>query len=151
MHCGPHCRTHEPINPASLAKPTARQYIYIYIYTYAGELLVCPPFALLRVTSLATSKVISLSTFLGPFSHCKNRPPTTKRKTNKNKNCSVFAPFSSQGFGHRKANSPKPPKNLFFFLICVSFPCFCFSFFLLQSQRSRKGRDTNKQEINENK
>ena len=38
---------------------------YTYIYIYAGELLVCPPFGLQRVISLATLRVISLSTFLG--------------------------------------------------------------------------------------
>ena len=34
-------------------------------YIYAGELLVCPPFGLQRVISLAPLRVISLSTFLG--------------------------------------------------------------------------------------
>ena len=41
--------------------------VWIYIYIYAGELLVCPPFVLLRVISLATSEVISLSTLLAIF------------------------------------------------------------------------------------
>ena len=40
-------------------------YIYTYIYIYAGELLVCPPFGLQRVISLAPLRVISLSTFWG--------------------------------------------------------------------------------------
>ena len=31
----------------------------------SGDLLVCPPFGLSRVIRLATSKVITLSTFLG--------------------------------------------------------------------------------------
>ena len=44
------------------------------IYIYAGELLVCPPFGLQRVISLATLRVISLSTFLGGhFRTVKNR------------------------------------------------------------------------------
>ena len=40
-------------------------YIYTYIYICAGLLLICPYFGLLRVISLATSKVISLSTSFG--------------------------------------------------------------------------------------
>ena len=43
------------------------------IYVYAGELLVCPPFGLQRVISLAPLRVISLSTFLGAISHYTNR------------------------------------------------------------------------------
>ena len=39
--------------------------IYICVYIYAGELLVSPPFGLQRVISLATLRVISLSTFWG--------------------------------------------------------------------------------------
>ena len=41
--------------------------LFIHLYMYAGELLVCPPFGLQRVISLATLRVISLSTFLGPI------------------------------------------------------------------------------------
>ena len=37
--------------------------MYVCIYIYAGELLVCPAFDPSRVVSLATSRVISLSTF----------------------------------------------------------------------------------------
>ena len=59
--------TYECKNRAPFLKPIA----YIYIYIYAGELLVCPPFGLSRVISLATTKVISLSGG-GPFSHNKN-------------------------------------------------------------------------------
>ena len=43
-----------------------------YIYIYAGELLVCPLFGLSRVISLATSKVISLSTFWAAVFALKN-------------------------------------------------------------------------------
>ena len=40
-------------------------YIYIYFFFFLESLLVCPPFGLQRIISLAPLRVISLSTFLG--------------------------------------------------------------------------------------
>ena len=55
---------HSPwIIPSSSAQINLK--MLVSILKNAGELLVCPPFGLQRVISLATLRVISLSTFLG--------------------------------------------------------------------------------------